>query len=505
MDRYRPVFLLSLALASFLASCMFEPANETDLASTREVVTFRGVTTVPRATIRIEASPRAGGGYSTIATTIGDAAPFAWGGATLYEFEVTTAVPADRWTPNCTGQETFVRARGGALILTTYDSTNLAAADGETCIQDAIDNGQPFVFAARACASPASAIVRLTAAGSAAPTVNVSGNLQITSHLHAGDWGCLESVDGNLSVTDPYPVDIAFPSLANVTGDLLLRFGYEGNSSRLINAPSLTTVGGNVELMFIDNGFSGAPFFIAEFGLDALSSIGGGLTVVTDTIGSTAMSAGGLDSLLLIPGDLVIQANNGDNSWGGFAPNLAEVQGNAIVDLGFSVGSALNGIVAVGGDVDVRVNSWINGNGGFDNLVTVGGSFNSQGSFLFPDDYPALQSVGGDFSLASFTQMQFGANHFPVISSIGGVLTFRGMDTAIANFGSNAVQVGGITLDANTGLSDLTATLSAIDLSLTGPATFTDNSGISDCDAQEWIDAIAGYAGSVVISGNDAC
>ncbi|MCG8588608.1 MAG: hypothetical protein MJE66_04890 [Proteobacteria bacterium] len=482
-----------------LASCLFEPTNESELASRRESVRFRWVSLQDRAPVVLEAALRPGGPFQSIGVSVGPGVPVVINGASLFEFEAMASIPTELWRDTCDGRETFVRARGGSLILTTYDNPSIAGAEPEECIAD---NGGFFPFAAIACASDTPP-VRLVAPGPG--TTDVVGDLEIASPHQAADYACVESVDGDFVVRDESLEDLSFPALTSVTGSVELTYAYQPNASiRSIDLPSLASVGGDLQLRFPDSG-SGGFSLSADFGLPALASVGGGLRLDTAAPGTTIVNYDGLPALTSLPGSLDVDANNGDNSYGGFLDNLAQVDGDVRADLGFTVTGGFGGLTTVAGDVEVSATTYVFGSN-FPALSTVTGDFRLfGGTLLMGNEFAGLESVGGDLTVESSSFNLAPAPYFALLENVGGSLRFVSMTGAVAELGSVAVDVGGLVLDANDELSDLATTLSKLQVDASGPISITGNEGISDCEAQDYVDGLPGHAGPVTIADNDAC
>lgn len=498
--------MLSLTLTLMLTSCLFQPNNETALGGIGERVTFRWVSIGRRSSpVDIEAATSAAGPFAVIDTVTPVGSPVSINGANLTEFEATVVIPDVYWTQTCAGSETFVRARGGALIFTSYDDASITGETPEQCITN---DGGFFPFSAIACASDFAPPLRLTAPGPGA--VQLAGDLEIVSPYQADDYACLESVDGNFVVSDPSLEDLSFPLLASVTGDVELHYGYGNASIRTIDLPLLHTVGGSLLLSIIDEDPTPFPNFAAPFGLPALTFVGNDLRIVTEGPGVTQVSVSGLPLLTTIFGNLEIDANNGDNGYSGLLPALEQVDGHIVADLGFSVSSGFDAISTVGGDVEISVNSWLGGNGGFDGLVSVGGDFRFfGGSIVYADDFPALQNVGGDLTIETFGSWNGmpGERYLPQLTMVAGDLRWVSTSAIdlLSQLGSTTVLVGGLTLDGNLGLSDLPGRLSQVQIDTSGSIMILDNDGISDCDAQDYVDGLPGHVGPVSISGNDPC
>ena len=499
----RRALLPLVACLLALPGCLLQPANELFLGSTGQRVTFRWLSPWPESgSLTIEASASASGPFMAVDTVSPTGVMTVLNGAGLFEFEATVVIPDVYWTRTCAGSETFVRARAGDFLLTTFDDASVAGESGEECIANS-----PFFFplAARECASPFGPRVRLTAPGRG--VTSVGGDLEIVSPYQADDYACLESVGGDFVVSDSTDEDLAFPNLASVGGSLDLTYGYGGGAIREIDLPALETVGGSVALSLADLGSPG-PVLSADFGLPVLDAVGGNVQITTAGVGSAQVSVAGLPLVTHIPGDLGVAANNGDNGYGNLLPLLAQVDGSVDASLGFSVTGGFDALTSVGGDALVSVNSWLNGNGGFDGLATVGGDFRFYGgSLVYADDFPALEIVVGDVAIEGFDTWAGmpGDRYLPQLALVGGTLRWHDTSDLLAPLGAPAVSVGGLELDANLGLADLPGSLAQLAIDPVGPITITGNSGITDCDAQSYVDGLPGHTGPVSIAGNDGC
>ena len=68
-----------------------------------------------------------------------------------------------------------------------------------------------------------------------------------------------------------------------------------------------------------------------------------------------------------------------------------------------------------------------------------------------------------------------------------------------------AVTVGGIRLNANSWLTDLSVSLAKYTISMTGPITITNNPNLLECLAIDYVNALPGRTGPEIISGNQLC
>ena len=111
-------------------------------------------------------------------------------------------------------------------------------------------------------------------------------------------------------------------------------------------------------------------------------------------------------------------------------------------------------------------------------------------------ELPDLVSVSGSLAIGYDTSSPAPALP-PYLTSLGSV----GSELRVADSFAEPVAgdttpltVGSLALDANLGL-----------VGLAGAVSITDNFNITDCAAQDWVDAQPCPLGPVTISGNDSC
>jgi hypothetical protein len=502
-----------LVVAAFgLSACMFEPGHEQVVQRRREV-TFSGSVLTARAELIFEAGQSPLGPFTEIGSTLSSGVPMMLGGATLYAFSDDAAIAPSLWAQTCAGFETFVRARGGALVLTTYDSEAIAGETPAECVADEIAAGLPFVTAAFNCASPFGAPVRLRALGGGLSGTTIERDVRIVNPHQAMDYACVETIDGDLTIEDPTPSDIALPALVEVTGNVEVIYPRDGGgTARVVDLPALTTVGGDVDLSSPRPEVAEGETDI-DFGLPVLASVGGDVTIEFELPGTGIDSLAGLPSLAAIAFDLeVVSLAEHDASYTNLLPNLAAVGGSAYLDLGLTSKGIFSALETVDGDFTLQIGVLVTG---MESLIEVGGDFSfsilgSGGGFLngglIGGEMPLLATIGGD---AEFTvinlQVTAGERYLETLSLVGGVLRFAQSEAPIESLGSLGVSVLGLDLDANPGLMDLAASLAHISVADDGPITITNNPAITDCDAQSYVDGLAGHTGPVVIAGNGDC
>lgn len=499
----RGVFVATV-VASLALGCMFEPGNETALRSRGQAVSFSGVALTPRATVTIEAAAAPNGPFAVIATVQASALPTLIGGALLYEFSTSAVVPTVRWAQTCTGSETFARARGGSLVLTTYDSAAIAGVSGEECIDAAIADGSPFLFAANTCASDHGPPARLTAPEAPLSAAVLARDLRIVNPYQAGDYACLTSIDGDLRILDPSNTDLELPDLAAVSGDLEIRYPRElgDTASRLVELPVLASVDGDVRLQSLRPAGPnpGGPLTI-ELGLPALTEIGGALSIEFEGAGAGLDTVRGLAALTALAGDLTVRNRFPlDTGYANLLPELVEVGGDATLLLGLTTTGVLRALENVAGDVTLEVGTLSAPAFDLAALAGIGGDATLRIGVGNGGELPALESVTGTLAVryGSAPAQPFAAS----LGSVGGELR---VFESFAVPGDAPLAVGSLELHANPGLTDLAGMLSHVSVAPAGPIAITDNPSITDCEAQAWVDGLAGHIGPVTISGNDSC
>ena len=200
----------------------------------------------------------------------------------------------------------------------------------------------------------------------------------------------LRRVTGNLTINADHASSIAFDSLAEVGGKFSLsitRFwgvSYPGGGAPVVatvvtnlSAPALTSVGGDVELHAqcdLGVGGSSATF---DFGLDALTTVGGSVLVDQPFIPGEPR---GLRNLVTVLGNVVIDQPSQDFSDNNLLTNLDSIGGDLEVTTNPNFRYLLPALTAVGGTVT---------------LTTVSGTID--GGVL-----PLLRTVGRDVALSNY-------------------------------------------------------------------------------------------------------
>jgi hypothetical protein len=486
--------------ALLLSGCVLSPDSHSTAPDGQNVeILFQGVTEpTPRTTISIEYElPR--GGFATISTV-----PLNPVGSWLAH----VVVPEDAWWKAPCNFATF-RVR---------DSNGLQhIARDQACDDAAIPDPNATCFTGT--------IVM------AKPQTHV-GDLALVGGADATLYQCVTDIEGNLSITgdavpagpDTFTPGVVFqlPRLEVVSGDLTI----DGGRSEVISLPRLEEVGGNMSatvyrfralvngsakgmatridgrrlvsiggsLTYQANSFQTWPNNLTfALGLDALVSVGGGVTLHENVFPSNIQ---GLGALLAIPGDLVFDAgvsdlNSSDSSATpaveGLLNSLQEVAGNAQLVLPPNANIALAHLAHVGGDLTVQA----------------AGTHAS----LRPTLAPALADVGGDLLIHDGEMLFCNGNqaYWPALTSVGGTVLVDGHSSFKKSFG--ATGAAHLTVGSVQVAQTLTARVPfQSDLAVTGngAVSFTDNTALCPClvDAFTTQLAASGWTGAATSTGN---
>ncbi len=482
LRRARRGAVLSGALAAGLASsCMLTPNNQQTVCGVDAGVGFAGFTIGPSQTITIEVAPTSSGPWTVLTTAVSGTLPINVDGVDLYAWSITT--PIDAWAVAGPNFVAYARASLGPYNLITFDDPYVTGGvPGGVCIQNQLAAGLSLIDAVTACDSASSPVVELIAPFvSSCPCVaglSTTTDVVIETPADLANARCLETIDANLEVrTADFPV-VDLHELTEVTGDVTLDYQWSGgiplSAARLIEADVLATVGGNVELSWVDPSMVNP---IIDFDLPALTDIAGDLTI---DINNVNYNAEGLPVLTDVNGNLAVVGSTGDIYAMTMAPLLATVGGDVLIEPGYALRNVFEGLQTVGGDFVISGGFIDTPDVGLDQLAVVGGDMRFDGAEWAPigEAFPALSSVGGNLELTS-----------------------AGLLSALSYVTAATVDVGGLVLDQNPDLTTLDADLV---VSTSGPITITDNVSLDTCDADTLVDdqIALGWSGTATISGN---
>lgn len=457
-----PIFALALAFVT--EGCLLTPNQGDVLCGADKSVTFSGYSNAPNQTVYLQASASRTGPFTTLTTAVTSATALNYHGTNIYSF--SKATPITQWNSIDSTLYTYVRAviyPTGSFqspsYLTTFDTQPPAGTNAASCINTRMNAGDNLNQAISYCGSDDSPVAEITApAVSTCPctAAAVNGNVTITNANQAAAYRCTTSISGNLTITDAAPEHVALQNLTSIGGIAELHYEHVSPTNpalfttRVIDLPVLTTIGGNVALTgrTIES-VSGTPN-----GLHAVTSVGGNINIRVYGTNPNVFSA-----LTSFNGDLLIEgwtgaAGNLDLGGGSMLANLVNVGGNVHVRGFFSTNNVLNKLQTVGGNLAVeRVRFYPSVS--FNKLVTVTGNL----SFIFMKElgppWPMVQTVGGElgfFNHPTFTNL----SAMPVQNANVHALRIEG-NTMLNQLGTtNHVGSGDIHIHGNPALSQCT-------------------------------------------------
>lgn len=133
----------------------------------------------------------------------------------------------------------------------TFDHSSVSGVAPLDCMRAQQLAGDGFFAAADACDSPDSPLARVRA-NADHTTGAYLGNLVINDAGDVAAHGCVETVQGDLTIAGPWTLDVTMPVLQIVSGDLTIDYPREPNETypevRGAELPALTTVGANLAL-----------------------------------------------------------------------------------------------------------------------------------------------------------------------------------------------------------------------------------------------------------------
>lgn len=450
-----------VTVSALLTGCMLNPGNGQQVESSAATVSFSGFLPTASGAVQVRASSNPGGPFVAWAgsSTNANATPHFFGvpdgsGGTMqiYRWAIDVPVPAASWgvetgVDGCDVNATYVRAYTGPYNLYSFDVQSDTYPGAASCLLSAFVDGDGILDALNACRSPDSPIVRLEAPGD---EVHV-GNVVISSQAQADEFACVTTIDGDLTISPSSPTTIDMPRLEHVTGDVSLSLPVEGppmgpyqeircgSSSpstvesviTRVHLPALADVTGNLDIDAPSSGVGttfGEPI---EVDLDALTSLGGNLSLSFET---PAISPCGLSSLTSMAGNLSLSFSTGDVGGSSLLPGLLSVNGDVAVSGGFTVLGVL-GALEHAGSLDVQDIANPNPTSTLDALTTVDGS-------VYLHDLPSIPLVPGLTDAGVI-----------VLDDIGA--------TTLSLIGSSSVSADGLSLFANPSLSELGSTVSS--------------------------------------------
>jgi hypothetical protein len=461
-NRRSRVAIFAALIGSVLpaAGCLTTPAEGDTLPSIADPITLSGVVTTPDAQVRAFASTTATGTRTQIASTNASHDQVDPRIA-AYDWSMSAPVPASLWVDSgspdalgCGRLNTYVSAMSGRQLLKTVNG-----------LTNRVFGYQPLVAPPR-------------------------GGLVIQNQADADGLRCVHVIVGDLTITDSTDHAISLPSLERVTGNLTVSYPSQvildpmtGGcaETRQIHAPLLKEVGGSVELDVT----AGGDFQSIDLGLEALQTVGQGLTV--NSMGDPDIALAGLDLLQRVPGTLTVRyaqdticyvagtLNTGINGHCVAAPSrpslLAALTSAHSVSF-TSVFSPTSCVLTNLAHIDANLVLHANMGPGTSSTLT------------------SLQTIGGDLRFDTGTQTftgVFGAT----LQSVGGTIV---LNQAISPGWPMPPRMppltaGGVDIENNSALSTLGgATLTLVPS--TAPVTILNNPNLPQSDICDFVSAI---------------
>lgn len=465
----------ALACTMLLSSaCMLTPENGQVLDSSATAVTFSGYVPNAGGLVQLSASSNASGPFSPWSGSSVSASstpalfsvPATNGTIPVFQWSLASTIPPSYWaveqTPaGCDVDVTYVRARTGSYNLYSFDVASPTYPGGAACLLGEILGGGTILDALNACASPSSPVVRLEA-----PALEVHpGNVTITSQAQANAFACVGTIDGDLTIAPSSPTTITLPSLVTVSGSVSLslpvqapptgsvvqaRCGSPAASTYAsiitrVQLPALVEIAGDLDIDVPSTGVATTAGEPIELDLDALTDLGGDLSL---SFATPAITPCGLASLPAVAGDLDIGFDQGDVGASNLLASLSSADGQVTVTGGYTVGGLLPELEQAGALL-------------LQDIVNLNPSTSLSG----------LTTVDGDVVIRDLPN--------PVVQGLTSAGALVVDDTSIPSLsfvGSNAVTTSALTLTRNGNLSDL-GSAAASDVSFSSNASLTIGTG----------------------------
>jgi len=471
-----PLFLILL----ITTGCLYSPANESVVPTKETPIDFEGWAAA-NSSIHMVAAGDPAETFEEFASFATDAS----GG-----FFGTEVVPLAYWRPMCDdvgGWETFLRADNaeGSGSLGSFDDASITGVDGQDCIADYIAEGN-WTGAFFNCVSPDSPHVRIYASAGGTGASSIDGDVLIDSPADADALACVQIIYGSLTIDDGVVENLTLPSLQEVTGNVSIVYERSGGvfpDVESVELPVLHTIGGDLDVLS-PNPPGESQNISLDFGMPALANIGGDVGIEVDSFNCTVR---GLEALTHLPGSLVYDSCSADGQASSLVPGLLSIGGNLDVTFGSSTQQHFfNSIQTIAGDATIRNGGWTpNGDGTgsmFGSLTTVIGELHVIDVSIFPFPTPRA---------------------FDVLASVG-LLDWDSGGTMEA-IGAPAVALGGLRLNDNGWLTDVSTLMSKYTIDPNAQITISNNVNLPECSAWAWVDGLPGHVGPVDIFGNLAC
>jgi len=117
--------------------------------------------------------------------------------------------------------------------------------------------------------------------------------------------------------------------------------------------------------------------------------------------------------------------------------------------------------------------------------------------------FRSLMSVGGALRVLDVDLIAAPYKAFDALTMAGSLDWDSGGD--MSQIGSSAITVGGLRVNDNAWLTDLTPVFSKYAIAPSATIAITNNPNLPECAAAAWAAGLPGHLGPVTISGNQAC
>ena len=464
--------LATLLVVALCNACMYSPANESQIATKDTAISISGIGPVNESVI-IRAAATPTGPWFDVAELNTDAS-----GA----YNGSEVVPVTAWMPLCTaggGYETFIRAdlqAGGSLA--TFDDAPIGST-GMDCVAGYLADDN--LAGVTNCVSEDSPVARVVALAGGTGASFWNGDVVIDDPSDVDAIACVETILGSLTIDDGVVEDLSLPRLVGVTGDVTMTLERPVGvfvDTEIVHLPALASVGGTIDLWMPQPAGAGIQTIAANFGMNALTSVGGDIELQIDGFNCTPY---GFAALTNLSGSVSYDSCSDDSQGHSLMTSLTTVGTDLHVILGGSTQhSFFEAVTNVGGDATIENGVWVGDM--FTALTTVGGTLHVADVDIQPVPPPLAFDA---LALAGAIDWE-NANRFDAV-------------------GAAAVAIGGLRFHDSDDLTELDVLMSKYLIAPDAAITITDNANLPQCHAEDWVAGLAGHVGPVDVSGNQFC
>jgi hypothetical protein len=300
----------------------------------------------------------------------------------------------------------------------------------------------------------------------------------------------LAIVKGNLIVHGGRMATVDLPLLKRVGGDLTINITHfmtappiDLHAVTALNTPNFTQVSGNIELNATrDPDIPGqTTAHVYDFGLDAMNSVGGDITVNNDSLPAHASALGGLKKVV---GDLTINWRNSDMSSSSLLEKVTEVGGDVLLIAPINSRQLMPELQAIAGGLEIRPDP---------------ASVTLQNAKVFPK----LASIGGDLRLVS-TAPSDCHTELGALKQVGGTILLENtkMKGHLGSTGAEPLVAGGI--EIRSGSQGAIPFFSDLELTPGAAVSIHHNPLLCPCTIQPFVSQLVanGWTGPLNTSNN---